>query len=323
MLGRRGRLSAKEGPRHQSERGHDGGGHEDVIGRSGPELPIRIESHVVIIVGSVSTTANSTDKKYSTILVERENGVVTVTFNRPKRKNAANGTMWIELLDVLTEIHFRSQDRVVVFTGAEGEFCSGADLVDMGDGSGRSHSHSYYSMREITSVIMALARLPQPTIAKVRGVAVGVGCNIALGCDLVVASDNARFSEIFSKRGMSLDGGGSWILPRRVGLHRAKELAFFADIIDATEADRIGLVNRVVADAELDAFVDNWVERLLALPPIALAQSKRLLNNAMQVTLEEALDDEGVAQAVNFSTKDTAEAISAFVEKRAPNFKGR
>ena len=323
MLGRRGRLSAKEGPRHQSERGHDGGGHEDVIGRSGSELPIRIESHVVIIVGSVSTTANSTDKKYSTILVERENGVVTVTFNRPKRKNAANGTMWIELLDVLTEIHFRSQDRVVVFTGAEGEFCSGADLVDMGDGSGRSHSHSYYSMREITSVIMALARLPQPTIAKVRGVAVGVGCNIALGCDLVVASDNARFSEIFSKRGMSLDGGGSWILPRRVGLHRAKELAFFADIIDAAEADRIGLVNRVVADVELDAFVDNWVERLLALPPIALAQSKRLLNNAMQVTLEEALDDEGVAQAVNFSTKDTAEAISAFVEKRAPNFKGR
>ncbi len=323
MLGRRGRLSAKEGPGHQSERGHDGGGHEDVIGRSGSELPIRIESHVVIIVGSVSTTANSTDKKYSTILVERENGVVTVTFNRPQRKNAANGTMWIELLDVLTEIHFRSQDRVVVFTGAEGEFCSGADLVDMGDGSGRSHSHSYYSMREITSVIMALARLPQPTIAKVRGVAVGVGCNIALGCDLVVASDNARFSEIFSKRGMSLDGGGSWILPRRVGLHRAKELAFFADIIDATEADRIGLVNRVVADAELDAFVDNWVERLLALPPIALAQSKRLLNNAMQVTLEEALDDEGVAQAVNFSTKDTAEAISAFVEKRAPNFKGR
>ena len=323
MLGRRGRLSAKEGPRHQSERGHDGGGHEDVIGRSGPELPIRIESHVVIIVGSVSTTANSTDKKYSTILVERENGVVTVTFNRPKRKNAANGTMWIELLDVLTEIHFRSQDRVVVFTGAEGEFCSGADLVDMGDGSGRSHSHSYYSMREITSVIMALARLPQPTIAKVRGVAVGVGCNIALGCDLVVASDNARFSEIFSKRGMSLDGGGSWILPRRVGLHRAKELAFFADIIDAAEADRIGLVNRVVADVELDAFVDNWVQRLLALPPIALAQSKRLLNNAMQVTLEEALDDEGVAQAVNFSTKDTAEAISAFVEKRTPNFKGR
>jgi 2-(1,2-epoxy-1,2-dihydrophenyl)acetyl-CoA isomerase len=316
-------LSAKERPGHEGDCGHHGRSDEDVVGWPGPELPIRVESHHLIIVGIVSDNSNSADKNYKTIVVERSGGVVTVTFNRPKRKNAANGTMWIELLDVLTEIHFRSEDRVVVFTGAGGEFCSGADLVDMGDGSGRTHSHSYYSMREITSVIMALARLPQPTIAKVRGVAVGVGCNIALGCDLVVASDNARFSEIFSKRGMSLDGGGSWILPRRVGLHRAKELAFFADIIDAAEADRIGLVNRVVPDAELDAFVDGWVERLLGLPPIALAQSKRLLNNAMQVTLEEALDDEGVAQAVNFSTKDTAEAISAFVEKRAPHFKGR
>jgi len=157
----------------------------------------------------------------------------------------------------------------------------------------------------------------------VRGVAVGVGANMALGCDLVVASDNARFSEIFAKRGLSLDGGGSWILPRRVGLHRAKELTFFADIISAAEADRIGLVNRVVPDGELDAFVADWTQRLLAMPPIALAQSKRMLNNAMNVTLEEALDDEGTAQTVNFGTKDTPEAIAAFLEKRAPVFKGR
>ena len=323
MPGFRAFFSAKEGPGHEGDRSDHGRGHEDVVGGTGAELPVRIEPHALIIVGGVTSPANSSDKSYSTILVERANGVVTITFNRPHRKNAANGTMWIELLEVLTEIHFRSEDRVVVFTGAGGEFCSGADLVDMGDGSGRTHTHSYYSMREITAVIMALARLPQPTIAKVRGVAVGVGCNIALGCDLVVASDNARFSEIFSKRGMSLDGGGSWILPRRIGLHRAKELAFFADIIDAAEADRIGLVNRVVTDGELDAFVGAWVDRLLALPPIALAQSKRLLNNAMQVTLEEALDDEGVAQTVNFGTKDTPEAIAAFVEKRAPKFRGR
>ena len=153
--------------------------------------------------------------------------------------------------------------------------------------------------------------------------AVGVGCNMALGCDLIVAGESARFSEIFSKRGMSLDGGGSWILPRRIGLHRAKELAFFADLIDSAEADRIGLVNRVVPEADLDAFVADWTQRLIALPPIALAQSKRLLNNAMNVTFEEALDDEGVAQSVNFSTKDTPEAIAAWVEKRPPVFKGR
>ena len=248
---------------------------------------------------------------------------MTITFNRPKSKNAVNGVMWIELLELLTEIQHTSTDRVVVLTGANGEFCSGADLVAMGDGSGRAHSHSYYSMREVTGVIMALSRLPQPTIAKVRGVAVGVGCNMALGCDLVVASDTARFSQIFSKRGMSLDGGGSWLLPRRIGLHRAKEMAFFADIIDAAEADRIGLVNRVVPDAQLDAFVADWTDRLIALPPIALAQSKRMLNNSMNVTLEEALDDEGVAQTVNFGTKDTPEAIAAWMEKRNPVFKGR
>lgn len=227
------------------------------------------------------------------------------------------------MLQVLTEIQHNASDRVVVLTGAGGEFCSGADLVAMGDGGGRSHSHSYYSMREVTGVILALARLPQPTIAKVRGVAVGVGCNMAFGCDLVVASQTARFSQIFSKRGLSLDGGGSWLLPRRVGLHKAKELAFFADIIDAHDAEQMGLVNRVVPDGDIDAFVDDWAQRLVALPPIALAQTKRLLNNAMNVTLEEALDDEGTAQTVNFGTKDTPEAIAAWVEKRDPVFQGR
>jgi 2-(1,2-epoxy-1,2-dihydrophenyl)acetyl-CoA isomerase len=113
------------------------------------------------------------------------------------------------------------------------------------------------------------------------------------------------------------------VLPRRVGLHRAKELAFFADILSAEEADRFGLLNRVVPDDQLDAFVADWCDKLLALPPIALAQSKRMLNNAMQVTMEEALDDEGIAQSVNFSTKDTAEAISAWLQKRTPTFKGR
>jgi 2-(1,2-epoxy-1,2-dihydrophenyl)acetyl-CoA isomerase len=159
-------------------------------------------------------------------------------------------------------------------------------------------------------------------VAKVRGVAVGAGCNMALGCDLVVASTNARFSEIFARRGLSIDFGGSWVLPRRVGLHRAKELAFFADIIDAAEAERIGLVNRVIADEDLDAFVDDWARRLAAAPPIAIAMTKRMLNNSMQVTMEEALDDEGLSQTVNFGTNDTMEAMKAFLAKRAPDFQG-
>ena len=139
---------------------------------------------------------------------------------------------------------------------------------------------------------------------------------------MLFRSENARFSEIFSKRGLSLDFGGSWLLPRRVGLHKAKELALFADIISAAEAEAMGLVNRVLPDAELDAFVDDWARRLAAGPPIAMAMSKRLLNNAMNVTMEEALDDEGMAQTVNFGTKDTIEAMTAFLQKRNPNFQG-
>lgn len=256
-----------------------------------------------------------------TLNVSRENGIVTITLDRASKKNAMNGAMFDELLLVFREIADTDDDRVVVITGANGEFCSGADLTPSGGGQPR---HQLASMRHVGDVALALHKLPQPTIAKVRGVAVGAGCNLALGCDLVVAGNTARFSQIFAKRGLSLDFGGSWILPRRVGMHRAKELAFFADIIDAAEADRIGLVNRVVPDGDLDAFVADWAQRLAGGPPIAIAQTKRLLNNSLNVTMEEALDDEGMAQTVNIAgTKDTPEAFMAFIEKRSPNFQGR
>jgi 2-(1,2-epoxy-1,2-dihydrophenyl)acetyl-CoA isomerase len=253
-----------------------------------------------------------------TLQVARTEGIVTITLDRPAKKNAMNGAMWNELLATFREIADSATDRVVVITGAAGEFCSGADLTGGGE-----QRHQLAAMRHVGDVALALHRLPQPTIAKVRGVAVGAGCNLALGCDLVVAGDTARFSEIFAKRGLSVDFGGSWVLPRRVGLHRAKELAFFADIISAAEAERIGLVNRVVPDAELDAFVADWAARLAGGPPIALALTKHLLDNSLNVTMEQALDDEGMAQTVNFGTSDTIEAMRAFVEKRQPNFSGR
>lgn len=256
-----------------------------------------------------------------TIEVSRASGIVTVTLNRPAKKNAANAQMWNELLETFRAIASNAEDRVVVLTGAHGEFCAGADLT--GGGTGAPGQHQLAQMRHVGDVALALHRLPIPVIAKVRGVAVGAGCNMALGCDLVVASDNARFSEIFARRGLSIDFGGSWLLPRIVGMHRAKELALFADIIDAAEAERIGLVNRVVPDSEIDEFVANWAARLAAGPPIALAMTKRMLDNSLQVTLEEALDDEGVAQSLNFTTADTAEAMKAFVEKREPRFEGR
>ncbi|HLX87591.1 MAG TPA: enoyl-CoA hydratase-related protein, partial [Acidimicrobiales bacterium] len=153
--------------------------------------------------------------------------------------------------------------------------------------------------------------------------AAGAGCSMALQCDLVVASDNSRFSEIFSKRGLSLDGGSSWLLPRLVGMHKAKELAFFAETLSGAEAAGIGLVNRVVPDDELDAFVDDWARRLADGPPLALSMTKRLLHGSAVVSMAQALEDEARSQTVNFGTADTAEAMRAFAEKRDPHFEGR
>jgi 2-(1,2-epoxy-1,2-dihydrophenyl)acetyl-CoA isomerase len=255
-----------------------------------------------------------------TLLVERDGGIVTVTLNRPEKKNAANDQMWVELMAVFTEVADRADDRVLVITGApeSGAFCSGADLSST-DSLTRS---GLARMRHIGSVALALHRLPKPTIAKVNGVAAGAGCNLALGCDLIVASDAARFSEIFARRGLSLDFGGSWLLPRIVGLHKAKELALLAEVISAAEAERLGLVNRVVPAAELDAFVDDWARRLAAGPPLALSMTKTMLNNSLMVSMDQALEDEARSQSVNFSTKDFTEAIRAFMEKRDPDFQG-
>ena len=256
-----------------------------------------------------------------TLQVQRRNGVVTITLDRPKVKNAMNRRLWEELLDVLAEAATSPHDRAVVLTGAGGDFCSGADLGEGGPFSGDAHPS--FAMQWINQVPLALHRLPKPTIAKVRGVAAGAGANLAFGCDLIVAGDTARFTEIFAKRGLSIDFGGSWLLPRLIGLHRAKELAFFGDIIGAADADRLGLVNRVVPDAELDAFVDGWAQRLAAGASVALAQTKRLLNESMHRPMAEALDAEGVGQLTSVGTEDAKEAVKAFLKKREPTFEGR
>lgn len=253
------------------------------------------------------------------ILLERAAGVVTLTLNRPARKNAITGDMWGQLRDIFVEVAATPEDRVLIITGAGGAFCSGADLGAVGD----IATGGLARMRYIGSAAQALHDLPKPTIAKVPGIAAGAGANLALGCDLIVASDEARFSEIFSARGLSLDFGGSWLLPRLVGLHRAKELAFFADILSAKEAEDFRLVNRVVPATELDAFVDEWARRLAAGPPIALSMTKRMLNNSLTSTLADALEAEALSQTVNFGTQDLGEAMRAFAEKRAPDFKGR
>jgi 2-(1,2-epoxy-1,2-dihydrophenyl)acetyl-CoA isomerase len=259
-----------------------------------------------------------------TLVVERSGGVVTMTLNRPEKKNAVNRQMWRELVDVFDEVADTPDDRVLVITGAGDGFCSGADLTDSGNADELQGGvgTSVRQMRVVGRAALRLHELPKPTIAAVNGVAAGAGCNLALGCDLIIASDRARFTEIFSKRGLSVDFGGSWVLPRLVGLHKAKELVFLGEIIDAEDAERIGVVNRVVAHDDLDKSVAEVAARLAALPPIQLSVSKRLLNQSFSVSMADALEFEDIAQAMNFSSKDTAEAMLAFVQKRDPRFTG-
>jgi 2-(1,2-epoxy-1,2-dihydrophenyl)acetyl-CoA isomerase len=255
----------------------------------------------------------------SDILVERHAGVVTLTLNRPARLNAITLAMWPQLTEIFQEVAGRREDRVLVVTGAGDAFCSGADL---GTGIGGG-GHPLFHMREVGDAALALHRLPKPSIARVDGVAAGAGCNLALGCDLVVASERSRFSEIFARRGLSVDFGGSWLLPRLVGLHRAKELVLLADMLTAEEASVAGLVNRVVPVEQLDALVAEWAARLATGPPLALSMSKTLLNRSLEMSMEQAVEAEAQAQCVNVASHDTAESLAAYVEKRAPNYQGR
>jgi enoyl-CoA hydratase/carnithine racemase len=251
------------------------------------------------------------------LLSTDHNGVRTLTLNRPKRKNAINRELWIALADALNAAGKDRGVRAVVITGAGGAFCSGADISTPDD------SHPVHKLQRLTDVALALHELRVPTIAKVTGVAVGAGWNLALGCDLVVATPESTFSQIFSKRGLSVDLGGSWLLPKIAGLQQAKRLVLLADTIDAAEAHALNLVTWVVGASEIDAFVTDVAERLAAGPPIALAHSKALLNEGADRTLRDALANEARAQVGNFATVDSAEAYAAFAEKRDASFTGQ
>lgn len=251
------------------------------------------------------------------LLSSDRDGVRTLTLNRPERRNALDARLWVELADALRELKRDRDIRALVLTGAGGAFCSGADI-----GTGEQ-IHPRYKLDRLTDVALALHELAVPTIAKVTGIAVGAGWNLALGCDLVVATPESRFCQIFSKRGLSVDLGGSWLLPKIVGLQQAKRLVLLADMIGADEAHALGLVTWVKPAGDIDGFVDELADRLAAGPPYALAQSKALLNDGANATLREALANEARAQPGNFATADSTEAYAAFAQKRDAAFTGQ
>lgn len=276
----------------------------------------------------------------TTLALERRGPTARIRLDRPDRRNAMDSTMAWELAEVLDELESDPGVRAVLIRGAGGHFCSGGDLAptreaeqghaaDPRRARARARSGSAASVtldvmnRVYGRAIRTLHHHPKPVVALVEGVAAGAGANLAFACDLVYATPDARFCEIFVRRGIALDCGGSWLLPRLVGLQRAKELAFFGDWIPAATARDYGLVNAIFDPDAIEAAVDEKLAALAERPPIALAQIKQSLHRATTVSMAEALELEAVAQAACASTEDMAEGVRAFLEKRPPRFEGR
>lgn len=252
-------------------------------------------------------------------LEKNHEAIAEILIDNQSKKNAITQQMWTQLGEICEKIQSDDSIRVVIVAGKGGDFSSGADLSDPSI----IGMNGLLRMRHLGANLIKLKRLSKPTIAKVKGVCVGAGLGMALACDLVVAAKNSRFSEIFSLRGLALDGGNSWHLPKFVGLQKAKELAFFGGFISGEEACQIGLAIRAIDESEIDDFVLTWARELAKKPTVALSLSKALLDESYSVGYEEAIENEARSQAGIFATEDAKEAILAFTQKREPNFKGR
>lgn len=260
--------------------------------------------------------------------VDRKDGLVTLTFDSPERKNALGAEHWAALDETVREVGANPDDRALVLRGSGGNFSAGANLGGGLAGGAKGLTGGppqavVHEMRLVGDIINRLHRLPKPTLAVVDGVAVGVALGLVLACDLAIASDRARFCEIFVRRGLALDGGTSWSLPRVIGLRRAKQMAFFGDMLSAQEALSFGLVNEVVPAEKLDETAEAWGRRLASGPTTALGLIKRMLDASSNLSFEQAAEDEARAQHVSFTTADMREGIASFLERRDPRFTGR
>ncbi|WP_123053901.1 enoyl-CoA hydratase-related protein [Clostridium sp. JN-1] len=255
------------------------------------------------------------------VLLEKENGIATVTMNRPRVLNTLHPNLITELVDTLNEVENDASIRVVILTGAGRAFCAGGDLPYINELKTAVDGRKY--IRHASQIVSTITKMSKPVIGMVNGVAAGAGFNIALACDIVLCAKSARFAQSFSKVGLVPDCGGTYFLTKAVGLHKAKELMFTADLINSDTALQLGIVNQVIDDAELKEAAVKFAERLANSASIALALTKRILNLKESQELEYSLELEAGMQCVCLQTEDNKEGVKAFKEKRKPVFKGK
>ncbi|MFQ5860798.1 MAG: enoyl-CoA hydratase/isomerase family protein [Dehalococcoidia bacterium] len=256
---------------------------------------------------------------YQTILYETKESVAVITLNRPEVLNAITDTMQEELQDALDAAEAESQVRALVLTGAGRGFCTGQDVRAMA----QSSLESQHRLERYETTLLRLHTIEKPVIGAINGVAVGAGCNLALACDLRIASDQASLGQVFVRIGLGPDTGASYFTPRLVGMARAAELLFTGRIVDATEAERIGLVNRVVPHQRLMEEVMALAASLAQGPTKAIGAAKRALRFSLHHPLEEAVRFEHQLQRELVQTQDHQEGVAAFREKRQPHFTGQ
>ncbi len=258
------------------------------------------------------------------VLLEKKDGVATITLNRPEKYNAFAGQMRQEIVQVIDDVAADRDVRAVVITGAGKAFCVGGDVNEFVSGTTQALEKVASSERHaMCKAALSLNTMEKPVIASVNGVAAGGGCNLALACDIRIASDRARFGQVFVRRGVHPDWGGIYFLPRLVGYAKAAELIFSGEVVGAEEALRIGMVNRVVPHEELHPVTREFAERIAKNAPIPVAFAKRGLQNFTRWDLAQALDYESYVLEVCKQSEDFMEGFASFLEKREPVFKGR
>jgi enoyl-CoA hydratase/carnithine racemase len=263
--------------------------------------------------------------EFQNVILDKEAGIATITLNRPEKLNAISAFMRQKLIMAIEEVRKDDTIKVLIITGAGRGFCAGGDVTAMGKS--ESSERKEPSFRDIFQTMkersLGLWSLDKPVIAAINGVAAGGGVELALTCDLRIASNSARFTVTNIKRGMTPDGGATWLLPRIVGMSRALNLMFTGDIIDANEAERIGLVDKVVPAEALIKEVRRLAARIAKGPSVALGLLKQAVHNGVCNDFEAQLEFEAFAQTVCRRTEDHQEGVRAFLEKREPVFKGK